>query len=89
MLEHCGAAVMTWISSAPAICRPVACPRNWRMASTCKAQLQVEQMLGWIAAGRFSPHIHPRFAFAQCVAALETLAARQIVGKCVITTRAG
>jgi hypothetical protein len=40
------------------------------------ARAQVERMLGWIAAG---------FAFAQCVA---TLAALQIVAKCVITTRA-
>jgi NADPH2:quinone reductase len=55
---------------------------------TAQARVQVERMLGWIAAGRFSPHIHRRFAFLQCIAALETLAARQIVGKCVITTRA-
>ena len=55
---------------------------------TAQARVQVEQMLGWIAAGRFSPHIHRRFAFAECVAALEAQAPRQIVGKCVITTRA-
>ena len=54
---------------------------------TTQAREQVERMLGWIAAGRFSPHVHRRFAFAQCVAALEALAARQIVGKCVITTQ--
>lgn len=48
---------------------------------TAEARVQVERMLGWIAEGRFSPHIHRRFAFSECVAAL---AARQIVGKCVI-----
>ena len=56
---------------------------------TTQAREQVERMLGWIAAGRFSPHVHRRFAFAQCVAALQALAARQIVGKCVITTQVG
>jgi len=54
---------------------------------TVQARVQVERMLGWIAAGRFSPQIHRRFPFAQCVAALEALAARQIVGKCVIATQ--
>jgi hypothetical protein len=51
---------------------------------TAQARVQVERMLGWIAEGRFSPHIHRRFAFSECVAAL---AARQIVGKCIIATQ--
>jgi hypothetical protein len=41
-----------------------------------------------VPTARPSPHIHRRFAFARCVTALEALAARQIVGECVITTRA-
>jgi NADPH:quinone reductase len=48
------------------------------------ARDRIETMLDWIADGRFTPHIHARFPFECCVEALEALAARQVVGKCVI-----
>jgi NADPH:quinone reductase len=48
------------------------------------ARDQIETMLGWIADGKFAPHIHARFPFEHCVEALDALAARKVVGKCVI-----
>ena len=48
------------------------------------ARDQIESMLGWIVDGRFTPHIHACFPFEHCVEALEALAARKVVGKCVI-----
>jgi NADPH2:quinone reductase len=51
------------------------------------ARDKVEMLLGWIAEGRLRPHIDRTFAFERCVDALEALAAREIVGKCVIVVR--
>jgi NADPH2:quinone reductase len=51
---------------------------------TEKARELVEMMLGWVAQGRLKPYIHQSFAFERCIDALEALAARRIVGKCVI-----
>lgn len=53
-----------------------------------RAREQVETMLGLVAEGRLSPHIHRRFPFTNCIEALEALASRKIVGKCVITRHA-
>jgi NADPH2:quinone reductase len=50
------------------------------------ARDQIETLLNWIADGNFMPHIHARFPFEHCVEALEVLAARKVVGKCVIAT---
>jgi len=54
---------------------------------TQDARELVEMMLGWVAQGRLKPYIHQSFAFARCVDALEAIAARRIVGKCVIVVR--
>jgi NADPH:quinone reductase len=54
---------------------------------TQQAHELVEMMLGWIAQGRLKPYIHQSFAFERCIEALDAIAARRIVGKCVILVR--
>lgn len=42
-------------------------------------------MFQWHAEGRLQPHISHRFPLAQGIEALQTLARREVVGKCVVT----
>lgn len=44
----------------------------------------IEQVLGWIAAGKLAPHIHGTYRLAQINDALEVIERRQAVGKIVI-----
>ena len=44
----------------------------------------MEQLIGWLAAGKIRPHISARYALADTAAALNDMAARKVTGKVVI-----
>jgi len=62
---------------------------HYLQTETVKAREQIEALLDLAAQGKLQPRVHARFPFERCVEALEALAARQIVGKCVVTHQIG
>ena len=46
--------------------------------------MAMEQLMGWLAAGKIKPYVSARYALADTAAALNDMAARKVTGKIVI-----
>ena len=57
---------------------------SWISRDPAGFRANTEQLLGWVAAGKLSSHVHAVYPLAEATAALKAIASRKVMGKVIL-----